>query len=170
MKAIYIHGLDTQPNLEKIEAMEDSGFQTSALHLNYRTKSDSFEILKKFIKTEKIEFVVGSSMGGFLGYWLAADMGLPCLLLNPALTFDYSNQLVIPDNINDSCPFRFVVMGAKDDIVDPEQSNNFLELHANGGFQRIISASWMGHIVDTYSFREFITWFKYSYLSYVQSC
>ncbi len=169
MKAIYIHGLDSSPNLAKIDAMEKAGFETFALHLNYRDQADAYQILKEKIISEQIEFVVGSSMGGYLAYWLGADLGLPCLLLNPAMTFDYSGKLIVPKLSEDNCPFRLVVIGAKDDVVDPTDSAAFFEKLSGKHYQRVIIANWMPHVVDNNSFNEFINWAKFSYFNQQQN-
>jgi predicted esterase YcpF (UPF0227 family) len=87
MNTLYIHGLESSPVPGKIEIMQKLGLEVTALHLDYFLKPDSFEILKNEAIKNYVEFIIGSSYGGFLGYWLAEDLGLPCLLFNPAMAY-----------------------------------------------------------------------------------
>ncbi len=88
MKTLYIHGLDSYPVPEKTQIMKDAGLTVVALHINYREQLAVYETLKDTSIRKKVKFIIGSSLGGYLAYWLAEDLGLPCLLFNPAMTYD----------------------------------------------------------------------------------
>ncbi len=69
MKALYIHGLDSKPNPTKLKIIESFGCKVLAQHINYRSTPNAFALLDKYIVDNKIEFIIGSSLGGRLGYW-----------------------------------------------------------------------------------------------------
>ena len=75
IKTVYIHGLDGYPKPEKMEIMKQAGLDVSALHLNYRENKNVYSDLKNLIINNKAEFLVGSSFGGMLSYYLAEEFG-----------------------------------------------------------------------------------------------
>ncbi|MEA3443657.1 MAG: YqiA/YcfP family alpha/beta fold hydrolase [Bacteroidota bacterium] len=159
MKALYIHGLDSKPNKEKIKIMEEAGLLTFALHLDYRLQENSYEILLKEAIDNQIDFIVGSSLGGYYGFWLAEEMGLPCLLLNPAMTIDRSLPLAISHVKELKCPLRYVVIGANDDTIDPARNLVFFKKANRSGIkQRVITCEWLPHVIDLESFAIFVDW------------
>ncbi len=146
MKSLYIHGLDSDPNKQKIEIMEQAGLETFALHLDYRLQKNAYQILKSKAIDKNIEFIVGSSLGGYYGFWLAEELGIPCLLLNPAMTIDEKIPFYI-SNINErNCQFRYVAIGAKDDIIDPIKNKDFFDkIKITKIKQRVIVCKWLAH-------------------------
>jgi len=114
MRTLYIHGLDSYPSQERLNILKEYNIDPIALHLNYREKLGIYETLKDTIIRKNVKFIVGSSLGGYLGFLLSADMGIPCLLFNPAMNYKgkvfYSTMPEIKE-LNNSC--RFIVLGAK---------------------------------------------------------
>ena len=88
---LYIHGLDSSPLKEKLDILKASGMNVFALHIDYRNQKNSYDLLENFAKKNEINFIVGSSLGGYIGFWLAEQLGIPCLLLNPALAYRAAN-------------------------------------------------------------------------------
>jgi predicted esterase YcpF (UPF0227 family) len=84
---LYIHGLDSSPLKEKLDILKGAGMNVFALHIDYRNQKNSYDLLENFAKKNEINFIVGSSLGGYIGFWLAEQLGIPCLLLNPALAY-----------------------------------------------------------------------------------
>lgn len=159
MKTLYIHGLDSFPVPEKLEILEKAGLDVVALHLDYRTETGVYQTLKKYAQGENVEFLVGSSLGGFLAYWLAQDLGLPCLLFNPAMSYSDSLDEYMPEITNRLCPARFVVIGAFDDTVDPEENIRFFRDQDNGEcHQRVVVCEWLQHQIDFDTFELMVTW------------
>ena len=124
INTLYIHGLDSSPNNAKMIAIGEYG-GVKGLHLNYRKQADAFQLLDKAIIENEITHIVGSSMGGYLGFYLAHKHQLPCLLFNPALT-ERSVQLEV-EKVDNECPERIIVLGIKDEIVNPNDTMRFLE-------------------------------------------
>lgn len=158
LNTLYIHGLDSSPSPEKLQIMEDRGLETYTLHLNYREEDDIYVALKRYAVSKQIEFVIGSSMGGFLAYWLAEELGIPCLLFNPALNIKIlKNKFPLIESLY--CPARFVVLGAKDDVINPEENINYLRnKNRENLVQKIITCEWLGHQVDHQTFDEMLGW------------
>lgn len=158
IKALYIHGLDSSPLPEKISIMEQAGMEVSALHLDYRTNKKVYFELKNLISENNIEFIIGSSFGGMLAYWLGEDMGIPVLLFNPAMVYQ-SVQVEIPVIKEGSCPLRLVVLGEKDNLINPRENKiYFSKKERNGLTQKILVCSWLEHSIDFQTFDEMIFW------------
>lgn len=157
MKTLYIHGLDSSPKPDKMAVIREHSL-AEGLHLDYRADNTAFYKLNDYINNHGITHIVGSSMGGFLGFWLAEKHQLPCLLFNPALversvSMEYQQQL-------NGCPSRLVVLGAKDDVVNPQQTAEFLDnLYATTTHQRVVWCNNLAHQIDINTFTEFVDYF-----------
>jgi predicted esterase YcpF (UPF0227 family) len=163
MKTLYIHGLDSHPVPEKLEILTQHDLDVVALHMDYRNETNVYHTLRKYAQGEQVEFVVGSSLGGFLGYWLAQDLGLPCLLFNPAMNYIELNEYM-PEITNRLCPARFVVIGAHDETVDPEENIDWFRNIDDGEcYQRVVVCDWLEHQIDFTTFEEMTTWALKSY-------
>lgn len=146
MKIHYIHGLDSSPNPDRINWLTEQDHEVQALHIDYRNEPRTYELLRTVART--CDYIVGSSLGGRLGYWLAEELGIPCLLYNPALALDIPGLTETHAGLKGS-PERFVVLGDLDDVVDPEQTWQWLrENEPVGGKQRVIRCQWLGHQID----------------------
>jgi len=159
LKTLYIHGLDSHPVPEKIEILRKQGLEVIALHINYRSDADIYQKLKETIESKNIQFIVGSSMGGLMGYWLGEDLGLPCLLFNPAMTYLEELKPHLPEISNHRCPACFVVIGAHDKSVNPEDNISFFR-HAErtNCHQRVVVCEWLAHQIDFSTFEEMVSW------------
>jgi len=164
MKTLYIHGLDSHPVPEKLEILEKAGLEVVALHIDYRTESNAYLLLKNYALKENVEFLVGSSLGGFIAHWLAEDLSLPCLLFNPAMSFRDSLGEHMPEINNRLCPARFVVIGAHDETVDPNENIKYFRAHIKSKcYQRVLVCEWLEHQIDYNSFEEMLSWALKSY-------
>lgn len=160
MKTLYIHGLDSFPVPEKIKIMEEAGLSVISMHLDYRRQPDAYEILKIEAMEKNTAVLVGSSLGGMLAFWLAEDLGLPCLLFNPAMDIGKDVDLKIPEITKRECPMRYVVLGEYDDSVDP--ANNlrlFKKWERDDLDQKVLSCHWLGHQIDFDTFGGMVGWF-----------
>lgn len=158
MRTLYIHGLDSSPKPEKIKILNDNKLVVSALHLNYRKESEVYEKLRKSAIDMDSQFIIGSSLGGLLGYWLSHDLKIPCLLFNPALHYNAQFGWEIPKIEEKGCPLRLVALGANDDIVDPKRNWEYLNQNKDNTTQKIIKCNWLAHEIDLDSFAEIVNW------------
>lgn len=169
MKTLYIHGYKSYPIPQKIEIMEAAGLQVTAPEIEFDQGESVYPFLKQIILEEKTEFLVGSSLGGFSAYWLAEELGLPCLLFNPAM--NYSNTLMdyIPEIEERLCPARFVVIGALDETIDPEENQHFFNSMDDGEcYQRMVLCQWLGHQIDFDTFDEMVRWTLRGYHNFLR--
>ncbi|OQY00593.1 MAG: hypothetical protein B6I20_08525 [Bacteroidetes bacterium 4572_117] len=163
IKVVYIHGLDSKPLPEKLEIMKQAGMDVSSIHINYRENPDSYPELKKLIVDTKTELIIGSSFGGMLGYWLAEELGVACLLFNPAMVYQ-SIEVNIPQVKENNCPLRLVVLGELDDVIDPVKNKKFFfEKQRQSLTQKVVSCSWLGHSIDFQTFEEMAFWAARNY-------
>ena len=167
MKTLYIHGFDSFPVPEKIEILRNAGLEVIAPLIDWRNHPDVYQFLKNVVITENIQFLVDSSLGGFAAFWLAEDLGLPCLLFNPAMSFGDLFKKHLPKISNSLCPARFVVIGAKDETVNPAENRKFFEnLNPENCHQRVIICEWLQHQIDFVTFEETVGWALKSYENY----
>ena len=159
MNTLYLHGLDSHPHPEKNDIMRNAGLELTALHINYREKLGVYETMKDTARRKNIEFIVGSSLGGYIGNLLAEDLSLPCLLFNPAMHYTdvfYSRMPVIEDK---TCPARYVVLGHNDPTINPLYTQQvFEEADTSKMEQRILTCHWLGHKIDPRTFGEMLNW------------
>ncbi|WP_291727116.1 YqiA/YcfP family alpha/beta fold hydrolase [Bernardetia sp.] len=159
MKTLWLHGMGASPNQEKIKLLESYGFEMYALHLKYN--QDSFDILKEYCLKNEITFLVGSSHGGFLGFWLSEELALPCLLLNPAVSLRGKNKTK-PKNMSKlESPLCIVALGEEDKQIDPKRTLVFMEKDKRED-KEIITKTWAeeGHGFTMKAFKEIVTWAK----------
>jgi predicted esterase YcpF (UPF0227 family) len=159
MKTLYIHGLDSHPVPEKNKIMKKAGLEPVALHISYREKLGVYETLKDTAIRKKIEFIIGSSLGGYIGNVIAEDMGLPCLLFNPAMNYTDVFYSKIPVIEEPKCPARYIVLGANDSSSNPVlTASKFLGKSSGKMDQRIITCHWLEHQIDFRTFEEMVNW------------
>lgn len=162
MKTLYLHSLDSHPHPEKNEIMKNAGLKLTVLHINYRETLGVYETLKDTAIRKKVEFIIGDSLGGYLGNVLAEDLGLPCLLFNPAMHFTDVFYSIIPVMEEKKCPARYVVLGQNDPTINPNYTLNVFEgVDTSFIDQRIVTCHWMGHKIDVRTFGDMLNWALY---------
>ncbi|MCH2044920.1 MAG: hypothetical protein MK212_12450 [Saprospiraceae bacterium] len=155
MKILYIHGLYGNPKKEKIALLSERGHEIVAPFIDYEKEKEAvYPRLKQICQEADIEYIVGSSMGGYFGYWLGQDLKIPQLLFNPALPYR-SVLIPIPEIKEDPAVHSWVVVGAKDATIDPELNKQFFEKKTN---VRLICCEWLEHRIDMVTFEEMLRW------------
>ena len=124
-KILYLHGLDAVPKPEKIAILQQAG-SVSAPKLNYRALKDDFTLFNELadsIKIEQITNIVGSSFGGYMGFYLSEFCKIPAILFNPAISF---KSLDVPvTKIFSDIP-KTIILGIRDDVVNPIETEEFI--------------------------------------------
>ena len=152
MRILYIHGLDSRPNPERISSLEAVGHEVIAPDIDYRTQPQTYNRLRGLVRENEISFIVGSSLGGLMGYWLSHDLGLPCLLFNPAIYVSREEANIVLEE-QKGCTERWVVIGDEDDVVNPDESWAILrEERHTAQTQFVIRQQGLGHQIDRDTF------------------
>lgn len=162
MNALYIHGLDSFLKPEKKSVLQNAGLNVTALHLNYREKLGVYETLKEAAIHKKADLIIGYQLGGYLASVLADDLGLPCLLFNPAMQYTDVFYSKVPVIEEPRCPSRYVVLGCKDETQNPMLIRNNFEMKQGDSDLRIISCQWLGNSIDLKTFDEMVNWALYN--------
>lgn len=124
MNILYLHGLNSSLSPEKRIVLERYG-NVEGPAIDYESNPDCLIWLYNCYKNTEIDLVIGSSMGGFAGYHISKLFQVPALLFNPAL----ANRSVvqnIPGTPETNGSSISVVLGAKDEIVNPQKTLNFI--------------------------------------------
>lgn len=125
VKILYLHGLDSFLNDEKRIILEKHG-KVLAPNINYRENSNIYSLFLEKIQKENIDVIIGSSMGGLVGYYLSHNANKASLLFNPALPYQSVLQIVDKKNTNPSSALKYIVLGKKDTIVKYSDNLDFL--------------------------------------------
>lgn len=160
MNILYLHGLDSSLSPEKEKILEKHG-EIFSPAIDYREQYDSISIITEQFREEKISVVIGSSMGGFAGYYIADTYQVPALLFNPALAARSVSQK-IPSIPEPYLSYKYFVLGSLDDVIKPVDTLNFLgknlQRHTNYDIQILYS---LGHQIPADIFeREVSSFFQ----------
>lgn len=114
---LYLHGLDSSPALDNADGLKTKGAKLISPKIDYKNKEE-FDILSKLIEKEKIDGIVGHSMGAYLGHYLSNKYNIPALLFNPAFGFS-DNSTHIPNDIKALPVYnkQIVVVGKNDEVI-----------------------------------------------------
>ncbi len=126
MKILYLHGLDSHPREDKVEILE-SRSEVVAPKIDYREYESNislFEELTVFVGKERITNIVGSSFGGYIGFYLSEFSEIPAVLFNPAISF---KTVSVPVMKVFSDVEKTLILGKDDDEIIPEKTIKFIE-------------------------------------------
>lgn len=124
MTILYIHGLNGSLTPEKRVILERYG-KVESPSIDYENNPDSISDLYDQFKNTEFDLIMGSSMGGFVGYHLSKLLQLPALLFNPALP-ERSVPQNTPETPETNNASIHIVLGSKDEVVDPKKTLYFL--------------------------------------------
>jgi hypothetical protein len=117
LNLLYLHGLNGSLSEEK-QAVLNNYFNIFAPVIDY-LQADVNSIIDKIIMNNRIDLVMGTSMGGYIGYHTGRSLNIPCLLFNPAIFYKSVDINFSP--VNDYKLFKnlmVIVLGKKDNIID----------------------------------------------------
>lgn len=150
-KTLYIHGLDGFLSDEK-HTILSKHTNVVVSRMDYRANPKAYYDLLTIAYKEKVDIIIGTSMGGCMGYHLSLHLGLPALLFNPALPFrSVGIDLPAMDKARDI--YLRVVIGGQDDIIDPIQNVSWLATNEKGEMD-IRWRNTLGHRIPTDVFVE----------------
>ncbi len=160
MKVLYIHGLHSNPNPLKLDILEKLGLEVVSPFIDYeKEKAEVYKRVKKIALEEKIDLMIGSSLGGFIAYWLSRDIDKAALLFNPALYFESMKPFIPRLEKQHNTPI-YVCLGEKDSQVNPQEVRKYLsEQTKNHHNTKIMMTSWLAHGIDLKTFKTITAWF-----------
>lgn len=124
MNILYLHGLNGSLSSEKQIILERYG-NVHAPSIDYENNINSIFSLQTEYIDSGIDLIIGSSMGGFAGYYLSRLFQVPSLLFNPALAYRTVLQNTpITEPSNGSS--MHIVLGSKDKTIDPKTTLDFI--------------------------------------------
>ncbi len=126
MRILFLHGLESQPNCQKVKWLQDQGHSVQSPQIDYHDDK-SYERIYKLIRHNNYDVIVGSSMGGWFAWNLGKELGVPVLLLNPALHSRSVNPIIgewVGEEKKGSKVF--LALGNIDYVIDPSKTVDWL--------------------------------------------
>jgi predicted esterase YcpF (UPF0227 family) len=123
---LYLHGLDSHPTPEKTAMIARLGFRVIAPQMHYREEQNLYDRVCKLIEWFQPDWIVGSSLGGYIGFWLSRQFNIPAILINPALSFKEEDPGLVTRFIYRDTDAH-IVIGMKDEVVLPDNTFSWLE-------------------------------------------
>ncbi|WP_327018368.1 YqiA/YcfP family alpha/beta fold hydrolase [Croceibacter atlanticus] len=153
MHILYLHGLDGSLSNEKRSILEQYG-KVEAPNLDYREHPNIIKMLVENYSNSDFDFILGSSMGGFVGYHISNIWNTPSLLFNPALAYRSVHQDIPTYELRDK-NFKTLVLGVDDDVITPVSTLDFIshQLETNINFNIKIRQG-LGHRIPVEVFEE----------------
>ena len=125
-KILFLHGLESSNKGEKVDFLKEQA-EVLAPKIDYQDEALE-EKLMYIVENFRPDFIIGSSMGGYVGMLLANKYGIKNLLYNPAIHSRSIEPKLNRLNIID--PNHFVdfniVLGNQDDVIDPNVTESML--------------------------------------------
>ncbi len=84
MNIVYLHGLESNPNCDKVEWLRSQGHKVHSPRVDY-SKENEYNRIHKLCRGNCYDLIIGSSMGGWFGWNLGKMLKVPVLLFNPAM-------------------------------------------------------------------------------------
>ena len=131
-KVLYLHGLESNQGGPKVDFLANE-FIVHAPKMDYTDPDLNIKML--FIMQDlKPDFIIGSSMGGYVADILAQKYGVPAILFNPALhnrSFDPAIEYPIEGEQAELQERKVVVLGKEDEVIPPYITKIMFESNRN---------------------------------------
>jgi predicted esterase YcpF (UPF0227 family) len=121
---VYFHGLESNAGGPKYKFLKDRYGDVYSPQMDYRNPS-LFDQVYNNLKNQKVEIIMGSSMGGYFAYYLGKKLGCDTILFNPALPYRTTFEPSI-DKFGREKSFSNIILGKKDIIILPEDTIEWL--------------------------------------------
>mgnify|MGYP003149762467 FL=1 len=127
-RILFLHGLESKANCDKVGFLRSLGHIVTSPKMNYR-EDNCYNNLKTLVKYNTYDVIIGSSMGGWVAWNLGKDLGIPVLLLNPAVhsrSIELNHIDIEP--VRESKPSKvFLALGLYDDVISPDKTLEWLK-------------------------------------------
>lgn len=152
-RIVFIHGLESILSEEKLSILSKYG-EVYAPIVDYKSNSNVIELLLNDDKISGADFIIGSSMGGFMAFYLSSFFNIPALLYNPALYKRSVFQEISSDLLIHPSK-KLIVLGKQDDVVSNEEVILFLNTNDLNENIQVIYEEDMGHRIPKDKFKKF---------------
>jgi len=145
MRILFLHGLESKPGCGKVQYLESQGHVVHSPKLDYHDDR-SYENLCTLTSHGNYDVIIGSSMGGWFAWNLGKELGVPVLLLNPAL-HSRSIEPIIGKWIGEfyTTSKVFLALGRLDDIIDGNKTIEWLDDNDHDDWEHDIMIQEYGH-------------------------
>ncbi len=153
---LYYHGFGSQLSPQKRLILERFGDVVAPL-IDYQAVGIIDNAIEQYADKliKDIDLIIGSSMGGLMGYHVAQKYNVPCLIFNPA--FCHNSLGWVKDSVtgsdNNRTAMAYIVLGRKDEVILYTPNLNFIETHISEP-KRIITENNMGHQIPLNLFEK----------------
>jgi hypothetical protein len=130
MRVAFFHGLESPAKSEKNTALDSIFDFVYAPPMPY-TKGSLFDTVLAEVKKNKIDLLIGSSMGGYFAYCISTLTGIPTLLFNPAMQGRSFEPKTRMGSISSN---HLVVFGKNDPVIDPIKTREYFNNEGVGTF------------------------------------
>jgi len=148
-RVAFFHGLESLPRTEKNEMLEKEFDFVFAPPMDYYNPL-IFDNVLSTLEENPVDYLIGSSMGGFFAYQLSTLLGIPTLLFNPAV---HGRSINPPVKTGDLKVHHTLVLGEKDDIIDPFVTSRWFNDNKENTF---INYESIGHRIPADVFNKWI--------------
>lgn len=124
---LYIHGFESNPLPAKTSSIADLGYSVVAPQLHYQEVMGSYNRLKQLAQEFQVDWLIGSSLGGYMAFWLSQELQIPTLLFNPSLPFSERDPGLIKEKNEINNYNQHIFFGLKDETVDPVLTKEWLK-------------------------------------------
>jgi len=152
-KIAFLHGLESIQPSEKSKWLERTFDSPYCPDMDYKDP-DLFEKVLKEIQDRNIEFIIGSSMGGYFAYCISTLTGIPTILFNPAMI---GRSIDPPTRLGNISANHEVVYGLFDNVIDCAKARKWFEEYGIGAIH--FHQEFMGHRIDIPIFTKHVTEF-----------
>ena len=122
LRIAFLHGLESPHISDKTEFLNKEFSFVYAPKMDYHDPI-LFEKTLKEIQENKIDLIIGSSMGGWFAHCLSTITNIPTLLFNPAFHSRSFDPVV---NIGDHFPHQTIVLGINDEVIKEADTVDYL--------------------------------------------
>ena len=122
LRIAFLHGLESPHISDKTEFLNKEFTFVYAPQMDYHDPL-LFEKTLKEIQENKIDLIIGSSMGGWFAYCISTHTNIPTLLFNPAFHSRSFNPVV---TTGDYLVHQTIVLGMNDDLIKATDTVDYL--------------------------------------------
>jgi uncharacterized protein len=144
-RILYLHGLESAQGGKKVDFLSTKGY-VYAPEMDY-TRNDVFDFLIRVMNEFEPDYIIGSSMGGYVAHILGGLYKTPVLVFNPAL-HSRGFEPNIPEFVKKHFPDKMtVVLGDEDTVINPNKTLKYIADYGMGNVMgiKVERVKTMGH-------------------------